>query len=184
MAKVIGGLFSLEASGTFAKSLTFDKRGIVRQYKVPRNAQTASQGNQRQKMAAMVKVLGIIASIDPTNSWVMHQAEATAEVSYRWRSYLLGLTTRAASFASAGAAFDAMDAAGQAAWDGEATSYGISVTEIDYASDGPISPGKALFVLAHVIFNTAAFRDLVFEALLMTPDGTNATDWVDPIVGN
>ncbi len=47
MARVTGGLFSLEASGKFANALVFDRRGYVRGYKRPTNPQTAPQGNVR-----------------------------------------------------------------------------------------------------------------------------------------
>jgi len=52
MARVRGGLFSIEASGQFAQSLVFDKRGYVREYKVPSNPNqlldlVAAQADQR-----------------------------------------------------------------------------------------------------------------------------------------
>lgn len=52
MAKVTGPLMSIEASGQFAKSITFDKRGFARGYTIPSNPRTNSQQKTRLAMKA------------------------------------------------------------------------------------------------------------------------------------
>lgn len=52
MAKVTGPLMSIEASGQFAKSITFDKRGFARGYTIPSNPRTNLQQATRLAMKA------------------------------------------------------------------------------------------------------------------------------------
>lgn len=52
MAKVTGPLMSIEASGQFAQSIVFDKRGFARGYTIPSNPRTSSQQATRLAMKA------------------------------------------------------------------------------------------------------------------------------------
>lgn len=57
MAKVTGPLHSIEASGTIAKAITFDKRGIAHKPNRPGANRAASQGNTRQIFLAVSRAL-------------------------------------------------------------------------------------------------------------------------------
>ena len=83
MAKVKGPLMSLEASGTVADTITFDKRGFVRNRVIPANPKSATQGNVRQKLLAIQKALKSIGAT------VITAVKTIAPTSYRWNSYLL-----------------------------------------------------------------------------------------------
>jgi len=52
MAKVTGPLMSIEASGKFAQSIVFDRRGFARGYTVPSNPRTDLQQKTRLAMKA------------------------------------------------------------------------------------------------------------------------------------
>lgn len=52
MAKVTGPLMSIEASGQFAESIVFDKRGFARGYTIPSNPRTDLQQATRLAMKA------------------------------------------------------------------------------------------------------------------------------------
>src|ERR1043165_9281127 len=86
MAKVKGPLMSMEASGTVGDTITFDKRGFVRQRVIPTNPQSDSQGNTRQKLLAVQKALRFIGAA------VIAAVKTIAPTSYRWNSYMLQQT--------------------------------------------------------------------------------------------
>lgn len=82
MAKVTGPLMSIEASGQFAKSITFDKRGFARGYTTPSNPRTVSQQATRLAMKAaqtIAKHLGSAA-----------REKLRQTYGYRWNAQLLG----------------------------------------------------------------------------------------------
>lgn len=60
MAKVQGALFSIEASGQFAKAMVFDRRGHDRAYNTSSNTQTGPQDDVRQRMLAVQNGISII----------------------------------------------------------------------------------------------------------------------------
>lgn len=84
MAKVSGGLFSLGSSGTIGKTLTYDKRGWVRQHVIPHNGQTVDQMSVRRK-------LGNVQRCDKEIGAAMN-VTFTAALGYRWASMLVGET--------------------------------------------------------------------------------------------
>lgn len=98
MVKVYGPLFSLDASGTLAKAVTFSKwkgRSYVRQRVIPSNPQSGPQTGMR----AMLKFLSqqwTNLSIAEKADWLTRATATTisnfnAYVSYdqsRWRNYL------------------------------------------------------------------------------------------------
>src|ERR1044072_4429940 len=104
MPNVKGPLFSMEASGTLGGTITFDKRGFVRQRVIPANPKTAAQGNQRQRLLGVQKTLTFIGAA------VVTLVKAIAPTSYRWNSYLLSqvLGTASAAYAASVAAFGAL----------------------------------------------------------------------------
>lgn len=145
MARVKGGLFSIEASGQFAQSLVFDKRGYVRQYKTPANAKTEAQGNQRQKFQ------GLQRAISGTNSIAREAAGAFAPTGYRWGAYLNSQIN--GYYDGLSAEYAALDAATQAEWEAAANGGGLFETSpIEYATNPVDSAGKLLYMLAYVFY--------------------------------
>ncbi len=82
MAKVTGPLMSIEASGQFAKSITFDKRGFARGYTIPSNPRTNLQQATRLAMKAAQT---IAKHLGPAAREKLRQAYG-----YRWNAELLG----------------------------------------------------------------------------------------------
>lgn len=144
MAKVKGGLFSLEASGKFADAMVFDKRGYIREYKIPSNPQTAAQGNQRQKF------LGIQKLIKSLNADYINYAKIDAPLGYRWSSWLAQQMSGRLAGALTSLATATSD---EAAWTTAAQSQGfVYIADLDYASDPALSPGALLYILATTVF--------------------------------
>lgn len=169
MAKVQGALFSIEASGQFAKAMVFDRRGHVRAYTTPKNAQSGPQGDVRQRMLA---VQNSIRAIGPTTR---DAVKAVAPVDYRWNSYLVGqaIGSGAVTFNASTAAYTALAAPEQADWDTEAGNLNILPAAIDYANDPAISEGQSLFALAFTLNRLNIGPG--------TPDGTNAAAWATAV---
>ncbi|MBK8255639.1 MAG: hypothetical protein IPK82_23615 [Polyangiaceae bacterium] len=92
MAKTTGALFSIEASGQFAKTITYDKRGFARVYKIPANPKTSGQGDQRQRMVNIQRAIGRVGSDTMANVETIWLSAYKAKVpqSYRWQSFMLG----------------------------------------------------------------------------------------------
>jgi hypothetical protein len=82
MAKTKGPLMSLEASGKFAGTIVFDKRGYARILKVPANPQTVGQMATRNMLAdiqAELKALGAVA-----------RAAVKTDLGYHWNALIIG----------------------------------------------------------------------------------------------
>lgn len=156
MAKVTGPLMSLSASGTVGDTITFDKRGHVRQRVIPANPQTATQGNTRQILLGIQKGLKVIGDTPIT------QLKTLAEPSYRWNSFMLQQVIGASSteFEASKTAFDALTAQQRADWDAAAHSVGLVDQSITYATDPAMSAGMSLFAICRALFrlgiNTSA----------------------------
>ncbi len=170
MAKVVGGLFSVEASGKFANALVFDRRGYVRGYTRPTNPQTEAQGNVRQVMLAAQRAIGLAG--DATKAEIKEAAP-----DYRWNSYLIQQMIGKGSVAwdASLAAFNALDPADQGVWTSEAEALGMTEISIPYAGDSPISAGTAFFALARTLF------DLGVYVVNGAPDGANAVAWATSV---
>lgn len=82
MAKVINPLLSMSASGQFAHSMTFDKRGYVREYVIPANPQTANQMAVRNTLGDLQRELKLMGST--------LRAEVKSGFGYRWNSVIIG----------------------------------------------------------------------------------------------
>jgi len=148
MAKVKGPLMSMEASGTVADTITFDKRGFVRTRVIPANPRTPDQGNVRQKLLAIQKALRFIGAT------VVGVVRTLAPTSYRWNSYLLSqvLGSGSTEFDASRAAYAALTAPERAAWEAAAAAAGMTEQNIVYATDDAITPGLALFAVARTLY--------------------------------
>ena len=167
MPKVKGPLFSQEASGTLGHTITFDRRGFVRQHVTPANPRTAAQGNQRVKLLNTQKVLTFIGAA------VIALVKAIAPTSYRWNSYLLSqvLGSGGTEYEASIVAFNAMGNGARAAWDAEAAALGITAQNIPYATDAAVTPGGMLFAVSRPLFRLGIGVDNG------QPDDANAGDW-------
>ena len=169
MAKVTGPLMSLSASGTVGGTITFDKRGFVRQRVIPANPQTDLQGNQRQML------LGIQRALTNLGAAVIDAVKTVAPVSYRWNSYLLQqvIGPDSSEFEASLTAWNALGGTDRLNWNTRAVQLGLIEQNISYASDPAMSPGLALFAVARALFrlglNTAAGA----------PSGLNYDAWGD-----
>ena len=148
MPKVTGPLMSMSASGTIGNTITFDKRGFVRQRVIPTNPKSDEQGNVRQKLLAVQKILTLLGAT------VIAAVKTLAPVAYRWNSYLLSqvLGSNSANFEAARTEFAALTAPQQADWNTRAAALGITQQSIPYATDPAISPGLALYAVARALF--------------------------------
>jgi hypothetical protein len=167
MAKVKGGLFSMEASGTVGDTITFDKRGFVRTRVIPANPKSDAQGNVRQRLLAVQKALRHVGAL------VVAAIKTLAPTSYRWNAYIVSQIIGASGveFAASLTAFAALSSDDKTAWETKATALGISTQGLDYASDPNITPGQVLFAIARTLYR------LGLNVSAGTPIGTNSTAW-------
>jgi hypothetical protein len=172
MPNVKGPLFSMEASGTLGKTITFDRRGFVRQRVVPANPQTAAQGNQR------VKLLNVQKGLTHLGAGAIAAIKVVAPTSYRWNSFLLAqaLGSGGTAYDASVTAFDALDSGAQADWDGRATNLGFSGQEIPYQTDAELSAGAVLFIIARALYFAGVHPNLP------QPNANNASDWLTFII--
>jgi len=84
MAKVTGPLMSIEASGQFAQSIVFDKRGFARGYTIPSNPRTNLQQATRLAMKA---AQAAAKHLNATARATLHGISG-----YRWNAALLSET--------------------------------------------------------------------------------------------
>ncbi len=167
MAKVTGGLFSLEASGKFANALIFDRRGYVRSYKRPSDPQTEAQGNVRQVMLAAQRAIGV------AGGTTRESVRDLAPTGYRWNSYLVQqmIGQNSAQWDAGMTAFNALDAAAQATWTTEAETLSVAETNVAYAGDPAIPAGASLFNLARALFQMG------IHTAAGAPAAANAAAW-------
>jgi hypothetical protein len=157
----------MEASGTVGDTITFDKRGFVRQRVIPTNPQSDSQGNTRQKLLAVQKALRFLGAT------VIAAVKTVAPTSYRWNSYLLSQVIGAATadYDASATAFAALGSTAIGHWNDTATGIGITSQTIPYASDAAVSPGLALFAICRALYR------LGFNTSAGAPGATNYAAW-------
>lgn len=169
MAKVQGPLMSMSASGTVGDSITFDKRGFVRNRVIPANPQTPAQGNVRQQL------LGIQKAISKVGITVINAVKTLAPTSYRWNSFLLQRVLGAASseFEASRTAYAALTAPQRQAYEDAALALGLVDQSLVYASDPTLTAGLALFAVARALYS------LGINVADGAPDGSNEAAWAD-----
>lgn len=167
MAKVTGPLMSMQASGTLGDTITFDKRGFVRNRVIPANPQSDAQGNVRQML------LGVQKALSKLGATAIAAVKTLAPTSYRWNSYLLQqvIGPNSSEFEASRTAFAALTAPQRAAWDASAMALGLTTQTITYATDAAISPGLALFAVSRVLFG------LGINVAAGTPAADNNDEW-------
>lgn len=136
MAKVKGGLFSMEASGKLGGALVFDKRGYVRNYKIPANPQTVDQVAVRNMLAdiqAELKVLGLVV-----------RAAVKTDLGYRWNSVIIKelMANDNAVYDAYAAEYGAFIAGDKTAWATADVAVGLNGTD-----------GEVLYCVASALYD-------------------------------
>ena len=183
MAKTKGAMFSLEASGAFAQTIVYDKRGHARLYKIPHNPKTEAQGNQRQRMINAQRAIARIGSAGPENAelaFLTAYRQSTPDT-YRWRAYLMGEMTKEDIWTASATAWGALDSTAKTAWNTHATGMGIIPRSISYASEDTPSAGQALWHLAQAINASGTAKNVPGSA---PPSAINAEWWADVLAGS
>ena len=173
MAKTTGPLFSVSASGKIADSLVyFAWKGVnvVRQWVIPSNPQSATQGDQRIFLGGTGRSVG---EIQPAKVFAQQlidlnlipggQTKQSFIVKYILDHYLLGTTTYAAELAALTA--HTVYAAFQAAAD----TLGVVEFDLSYAAVAPYDKALGLYLIA---------KSAIALGFTGTPYTTNITAWV------
>lgn len=172
MAKVTGPLFSMSASGTMGKAIVFfgwKGLSVVRQWVVPTNKMSATQGDQRIYLGGTGRAAG---EVKPTSAFAQQLIDLGLVVAPNTKqSYLvsyiimhyLGST---ASYAAELAALTAHTA--YADFGTSAASLGLVNFDLDYAAVAPYDKALGLYLLAKTAI------DVGFTG---TPYTTNITTW-------
>lgn len=136
MAKVIGPLMSVSASGKFADTLVFQKNGNVRQYVIPANPNTLGQQavrNTLKDIQAELKLLGAVL-----------RAELKTQFGARWNSDIISelMANNNAALTAYGVEWDAFIAGDQTDWE-----------TADTATPVLIDDGKLLYSVASAVYD-------------------------------
>lgn len=158
MAKVTGGLFSMEASGKFGGALVFGKwkgQQTVRQLVTPSNPKTAAQASNRNA----VRVFGKIQKFIRTNTKIrtgqtktdLALIKARAPSEQAWNGYLVasGIGPTGANYAATNTTYAALPAAQKTAWDTAAAALTPAITAVVQKGAGdaatPAMPAGQVF---------------------------------------
>ncbi len=170
MAKTVGALMSMEASGKFASAIIFDKRGYARGYSTPANPQTTGQGDVRQMLAAVQAVLKLLITT------AINSIKAAAPTGYRWNSHAvkLAIGTGGAAYLASRTAFAALAAGERTSWN---TAFvDVVVPDIAYKAATDVTSGEAGFIVARALFLNSIIT------APGSPDGTNFAAWATALV--
>jgi hypothetical protein len=167
MAKVTGPLMSMEASGTFGKTLTFGNRlgaNVVRKRVVPSNPRNAGQTAARnmQRVAAAIQHNVNVETYKGASRPLSDKAEIAAicPSGMRWNSFLVKavIGSGQVNYDAATSAWAAMSA-NAAAWEtaGGTTKHQAftSVAQkvaVTNADDTAITPGELFFRLVYALY--------------------------------
>jgi hypothetical protein len=173
MAKVTGPLFSVSASGKVADSIVFfglKGQNIVRQWLVPNNKMSATQGDTRTYMGGVGKsvgkiqvgkaialqltALGLVTGVNSKQSFL---------VAYILNNYLISTTAYAAELAAVAAHTASL------AFGTQADNLTIVDFKMSYSGVATFSKSLGLYLIA---------KALIANGLTGTPYTTNITAWV------
>jgi hypothetical protein len=170
MAKTTGALMSMVASGKFASSIVFDKRGRARAYVIPANPQSTGQGDVRQKLAACQAVLKqLIAG-------AITAVKAVAPVPSQWNSYAVQqcIGTGSGYWTAAANAWTALAGGDHTAWD--AAFPTVVVPDISYKAMTDLTAGEAAFHVAYGLYQSGAIT------APGTPGAANSAAWATALL--
>lgn len=161
MAKVVGPLLSMEASGTVGDALTFSRwvgRPYVRRYTVPSNPQTLGQETHRNRFSAIGTITTWASrntqTFDGNTEDVQALIKAKTPSDQRWNGYLLRVMTsgNGAQYEAAKASWKGANLGSQPDWEGAAMALSPPMPSAPQRGVGGISepaatPGFLLFLL-------------------------------------
>jgi len=164
MAKVINPLLSMSASGQFAHSMTFDKRGYVREYVIPANPQTANQmavRNTMKDIQAELKLLGLVL-----------RGQLKSGFGYRWNSVIIGEL-----MANDNAALDAYVTEWNAFTAGDKTAWAAADTVVPVS----VADGALLYACASACYDIALRLGATLTLTLPAAanSATVGAEWLD-----
>ncbi len=172
-AKVSGPLYSLSASGTIAKAMTyFGWKGtnVVRQWLKPANPMSAGQGDQRIVMGGTGRAVG---EVKPNASFAQQlidlslipggQTKQSFLVKYIIDHFIFDATSYAAELAAL------TGHTVYAAWGVAADALGIVEFDLGYATNAPYNKALGLYLIA---------KAAVALAFVGTPYTTALASWV------
>jgi len=170
MALTTGPLMSMVASGKFADSIVFDKRGRARVWVIPANPKSEGQGDVRQKLAACQAVLKLISASAIT------LIKAVAPVPYLWNSFSVksSIGTGGGVWTAAATAWTALTSGNKTSWDTSFTT--VIVPDISYKLMTDVTSGEAAFHVAYGLHAAGALP------LIAAPIGTNSADWATALL--
>ena len=146
MAKATAPLFSLGATGAFAKTMVFDRRGYVRKYVIPTNPKTSAQADIRIPFAGVAAV--IKAMSDTAKADFKAYLESQGKQTYRWNAELISAVLANDGWNRHTAAFGSYTNDQQAAWDTNAHDRGVQPRQLDYGTTPDHYAGVSLFAVA------------------------------------
>ena len=173
MAKVSGPLYSLSASGTIAKAMTYftnKGRNVVRQWLKPANPQSPTQGDQRIQMGGVGRAVG---EIKPFFTFAQQlidlglvpggQSKQSFMVKYILDHYLGSAASYAAELAelTGHVEYDV--------WGTAADALGIVEFDLDYAAIAPFNKALGLYLIA---------KTAIALSFTGTPYTTALASWV------
>ena len=161
---------SISATGQFAHSMTFDKRGYVREYIIPPNPKLPDQGDARQILAAVQAVLKLL--IDAAITAI----KAQAPTPYRWNSYAVKVCIGAlqVTWLAGAAAWAILTTEQKGTWD---TAFSdVFVHSIGYKGMDEVTSGQAAFQVAFGMFTANIIT------APGTPGTTNASAWATALI--
>jgi len=184
MAKVTGPLMSMSASGKIADSIVFAMRkgqAVVRQFIIPANPQTSSQGDQRILVGGTGRAAGKVGVNSAYNAKLMDKGVVTGAqtkqsylVKYILSHFLDTMTKYTAELA-------AMTAySGITSWRKGADNLGITEFDLAYASVAPYSKALGLTLL-YKTQQALGFTGSVFTPTLSTMTNTKVHAFISTL---
>lgn len=167
MPKVTGPLFSLTASGAFAKTLVYDIRGFVRRYTSPSDPRTAAQLEQRRRFK--IAWAGIVRVTNPAAQQLILSSTSRG-IFYNWRHEALRQIL--AAWNSSETEIANFGASEHSAMTNAAIAMGIN----DVTYNG-VTTDRAY--VTYYLFNGLAYQNSVaFNLPYPVAPVTDATGWV------
>jgi len=183
MAKVIGPLHSLGATGKFGDAmvfLTWKGRNVVRQWLIPANPMSEDQGDVRAILASAGKLGKYIGTTSPLHDALLDfTPSGQTWISFFLKEIMKNTMVDGTTVAALLVAYAAHGA--KADFDSEAATLGITQTFITYAGlVDAITPGAHLYILAVCGINLRASYGGAFD---VSPFDTAIGSWTATEIG-
>lgn len=172
MAKATAPLFSLGATGAFAKTLVFDRRGYVRKYVIPANPKTSAQADIRIPFAGVAAVIKAVGDTCKTD--IKAALESQGKTAYRWNAEIISAALENDYWDTKAAAFNNLSTTDKDAWQTNAQAKNINPQAVTYGTTPDHYAGLSMFVVASALHEKLGLGT-------QEPTGTNADYWANYI---